>query len=101
MVIRSWTAFTSPEREAAYVANVRGVVLPHLRNTPGYVGSKFLSRPVGSELEIVVLTYWESMDAARALSGGEENEAYMPEEIAATLDRYDHDVALYEVIVDD
>jgi heme-degrading monooxygenase HmoA len=101
MVVRTWTAHTTPDRESAYLDKVREVVLPHLRTVSGYLGSHFLRRSADSELEILVLTYWESMEAVRALAGEEPTKAYMPPEIAATLERYDHEAVHYDVMIDD
>ncbi len=73
MIVRTWTAHTTPDRESAYLDEVRKVVLPHLRTVSGYLGSHFLRRSANGKLEILVLTYWESMEAVRSLVGEEPN----------------------------
>ena len=101
MIVRTWTAHTTPDRESAYLDEVRKVVLPHLRTVSGYLGSHFLRRSANGKLEILVLTYWESMEAVRLLAGEEPTRAYMPPEIAATLERYDHEAVHYDVVIHD
>ena len=101
MIVRTWTAHTTPDRELAYLEQVREVVLPHLREIPGYLGSRFLRRHTKGEVEFLVLTYWESMAAVEALSGGDSSQAYLPPEIAATLERFDHEALQFEVLLDD
>jgi hypothetical protein len=76
------------------------MVLPHFENAAGYLGSKFLRRFVDDEVEILVLTFWESMETARGLAGDDKAQVYVPPEIAATLDRFDQEVALYEVLIE-
>ena len=41
------------------------------------------------------------MDAVRAFAGSDESHAYMPREIAATLDSYDATSDHYEVVLED
>lgn len=101
MIIRSWTADTTPEREAAYLEQVRTVVLPHLRKVPGYLGSQFLRKHGTENVQILVHTYWTSMEAVAALAGENSSTAYLPQEIAATLDRYDPEAIHYELMIED
>jgi heme-degrading monooxygenase HmoA len=84
-----------------YLAQVRAVVLPHLRTFSGYKGAHFAKREVEEGLEILVMTYWESIEAVRAFAGDEETHAYMPPEIAATLTSYDTSSDHYEVLIAD
>lgn len=102
MFVRVWRARTSTDREGRYLSAVRETVLPHLRETPGYRRSTFLRRPLDDgSVEILVLTHWESREAAVGLSGDAGGNAWLPDEIARTLDDHDEHVLLYETIVDD
>lgn len=102
MFIRHWRARTSVEQEARYLAAVRETVLPHLRATPGYRRSSFLRRPLDDgSVEILVLTHWESREAAGGLSDEEGGSAWLPDEIARTLDDHDEHVLLYESMLED
>lgn len=101
MIVRTWTAHTAPDRVSAYQDKVREVVLPHLRAVSGYLGSHFLRRDVNGQVEILVLTYWDSMEAIQSLAGDDPTRAYVPPEIAATLARYDDVAVHYDVMIDD
>lgn len=102
MFVRVWRARTSTDQEASYLAAVRETVLPHLRRSPGYRRSTFLRRPLDDgSVEILVLTHWESSDAAAALSGDEGGDAWLPDEIARTLDDHDEHVLVYEAMLED
>ena len=102
MHVRRWAARTAPERVAEYVARVREVVLPHLRRSPGYVRAIFLQRASGNgSVEVVALTFWESLEAAQGLAEEEGEEAYVPPEIAATLEEFDQQVVLHRLLLED
>jgi len=101
MIARAWKAKTTPEKLPAYVAEVKKTVLPQLFEKTGYKGSQFMQRPVGNQIEILVLTFWGSLQDAEALSGPSREGAWMPPEIAVTLEQFDHHVDLYDVMIDD
>lgn len=101
MIVRTWKAQTTSELEPKYLEQVRAVVMPHLQSFSGYRGAQFAKRSVDGQVEILVMTYWESMDALRAFAGADEAHAYMPPEIAATLHSYDATSDHYEVLLDD
>ena len=101
MIVRTWKALTTSELEPEYLEQVRTVVMPYMHGFSGYRGAQFTRRSLGGQVEILVMTYWESMDAVRAFAGSEESHAYMPPEIAATLDSYDATSDHYEVLFED
>jgi len=101
MIVRTWRALTTSELEPEYLEQVRAVVMPHMHSFAGYRGAQFAKRSLDGRVEILVMTYWESMDAVRAFAGSDEAHAYMPREIAATLDSYDATSDHYEVVLED
>ncbi len=101
MIVRTWRAAVATSREAFYYEKVREIVLPGLRKVPGFIGAHFLRRPLDVGVEILVLSYWESMASIDALTSGDPPRAYLPPAMVAILDEFD-DVALhYEVKVSD
>jgi heme-degrading monooxygenase HmoA len=48
----------------------------------------------------VVLTFWESLDAMRAFAGADTKTAVVAPEARAVLKDYDHEVRIFEVLVD-
>jgi heme-degrading monooxygenase HmoA len=99
MIVRTWSATTSLAREAQYIRTVKGVVLPRFEKADGYLASSFLRREVPGGIRYLVLTYWESMAAVRKLAGDDPTRAYVPAEIAATLDDYDRTADHHEVVI--
>jgi heme-degrading monooxygenase HmoA len=75
-------------------------VLPRLKAIPGQRGALLLSRGDGRDAELIVLTFWESMDAIRAFAGTEATTAVVAPEARAVLDDYDREVRILEVLVD-
>jgi heme-degrading monooxygenase HmoA len=60
-----------------------------------------LERPVSDAVEIVVITFWESVDAIRAFAGADLEGAVVADEAAALLTQFDRRVRHYEVAVKD
>lgn len=101
MIARTWKAQALPNAEPDYLETVRSLVLPNLRAIPGYRGAQFLRRPREGKIEILVVTYWDSMEALQTLTDGDPTLAYVPQEVAAVLDRFDVSASNYELMIDD
>jgi len=101
MIVRTWVAHTTPDRESAYLEKAKQIALPHLQSVEGYLGAHFLKRPVDNKLEILVITYWESIQALKSLTGDDLAGVYLPSEIASTLVSYDNEAFNYDCIIDD
>jgi heme-degrading monooxygenase HmoA len=98
MVIREWRGRASRSRADAYPKHFRGNVLPALRQLPGFAGAYLSWRTLGDNVEFLVLTQWQSMDAIRSFAGKDVDKAVVePGAVAALLD-FDSNVHHYEVI---
>ena len=69
--VRSWSARATPEGAESYRRHFEDDVLPSLRAIAGQRGALLLRRADGAAAELVVLTFWDSMDAIRAFAGTE------------------------------
>jgi heme-degrading monooxygenase HmoA len=49
---------------------------------------------------LLVLTFWESMEAIRAFAGADATTAVVAAEARAVLKDYDREVRIYEVLLD-
>lgn len=68
-------------------------------NTTVRVGGLFLlTRPHGDEVEFVVQTLWDSMDAIRMFAGAHPDRAVVEPAAAAVLFLFDETVDHYEVL---
>ena len=71
------------------------------KSLAGYAGAKLLQRTTGTGVEVVVLTWWESLDAIRAFAGDDLETAVVADAAAALLTDYDRRVRHYEVVLQD
>jgi heme-degrading monooxygenase HmoA len=103
MIIRTWRAKTTENKEADYQRCVKSIVLPYFKQCEGYQGCKFARNILieSDQIEILVMTFWEDMDAVTAFSGDPGAHAYLPDEIAKTLDSYDATSEHFEVFIEE
>src|SRR5262249_14357231 len=99
MIARVWSAQAAGAQAPAYIEHLRGQVLPKLQALDGYAGAWLFERPLASNVEIVVTTFWRSVEAIRAFAGDELDRAVVADEAAALLTQFDRRVRHYEVAV--
>jgi heme-degrading monooxygenase HmoA len=75
--------------------------LPAVKAVEGYGGAMLLERAVPDAVEIIVITFWQSVDAIRGFAGDDLEGAVVAEEAAALLTQFDRRVRHYEVAVRD
>lgn len=103
MIVRTWRATTTEAKAPEYTQLVNRIVLPYFKQCEGYKGCKF-ARNVGTEgerVEILVMTFWADMEAVQAFSGDPDAHAYLPDEIAQTLESYDTRSEHFEVFIEE
>jgi heme-degrading monooxygenase HmoA len=93
---RLWHGWTLPVNAGAYEALLRTRVLPHIHALEGCRGGYLLRRDAAEEVEFVVLTFFDSLDAVRAFAGEEHEVAVVPPEARALLSRFDARVKHFE-----
>lgn len=97
MMARLWHGYAKPGDADAYEATLKPEVLPGGGKVAGYRGSYVLRRELGAEVEFVVVTLWDSLDAIRAIAGDDHETAVVPEERHKYLSRYDAKAAHYRI----
>ena len=101
MIARVWSAQTTGAQASAYVEHLRTQVLPAVRRVDGYRGAMLLERAAPEAVEIIVLTFWRSLDAINGFAGADLEGAVVAEEAVALLTQFDRRVRHYEVAVQD
>ena len=101
MVVRLWSARTTPAQAQVYLQHFADEVLPALRKFTGYLSSSVLERSTESAVEILVLTVWQSLSAIDAFAGPDRETAVVAPEAAALLTDYDPRVRHFEVATAD
>lgn len=100
MIVRLWSCRAPFEKAKGYVDFFREKIVPQLRGIDGHRGATVLQRPLEGEVEILVLTRWDSMDAIRAFAGDEPTRAVVEDEAKVFLKEYDSRVTHFEVVLE-
>lgn len=102
MIVRSWSGHTTASGGERYVAYFRNILLPKLQSLDGHRGAMVFTRSAGEgeEVEVNVLTFWDSMASIRGFAGADPAAAVVEPEAKALLTRFDARVKHFEVLVD-
>ena len=98
MIVRQWRARATDA--AGYLAHFRRRVLPALDRSGAFAAQMVLRRVTDSDIDIEVLTLWDSMGAIQRFAGDNPDRAIVEPEAKATLRRFDRKVRHFEVILD-
>jgi heme-degrading monooxygenase HmoA len=101
MIARFWSAYTTPALAPSYASHLRSQVLPTLRTLDGYVSAMLLEREISDRVEIVVITWWRSLESIRGFAGADLEQAVVAKEAAALLAEFDRRVRHYEEVLRD
>jgi heme-degrading monooxygenase HmoA len=95
MIARIWTARASKQNLQRYLSHFREHVLPGLKSCAGFVSVQLLTREENADHEVVVTTFWESVQSIDAFAGSDREAAVVAPQAAALLTSYDHRVRHY------
>lgn len=97
MIARVWKGYAAPEKAPLYLEHLRHNVFPELEQIDGYRGANVLQKTENGEVEFIVLTYWQSMDAIRQFAGADAAVAVVAPAAQAILRAYDATVTHYDM----
>jgi heme-degrading monooxygenase HmoA len=98
MICRIWHGYASLDNADRYASLLKRDVLPGIGNVQGYKGAQLLRRSVMNEVEFIVITYFENMDAIVAFAGKDYTKAVIHAEAAKLLSHFDDRSSHYELI---
>jgi heme-degrading monooxygenase HmoA len=102
VIVRTFHATATAEGAAAYREHVTNAVLPTLRSIEGYQGGCLLERDgPADQLDLQVLTFWDSLEAIRRFAGASLDTAVVEPAAEAVLASYDPKVTHHTVTVTD
>jgi heme-degrading monooxygenase HmoA len=98
MIVRMWRAHSIGKNADEYVEHATRKVFPSLRVIEGHRGAYLLRRTVDDDVELVVLTLWESMSAVRKFAGEDCDRAVVEPDARRVLTSFDDFVTHFEVL---
>ena len=98
MILRIWRAYADASSADRYPRHLLDKVRPELEKIAGFRGLFLVTRHHRDEVEYVVQTLWDSMDAIRTFAGPHPERAVVEPAAAAMLLRFDQMVDHYEVL---
>jgi len=101
LIARFWSARSTPAQARTYVDHLKTKVLATLRKLEGYSRAMLLERQASNEVEIVVITFWQSLESIRSFAGDDLETAIVADEAADLLTQFDRRVRQYELVVKD
>jgi heme-degrading monooxygenase HmoA len=97
MIARLWRGVVRADDADDYAAYVQETGIEGYLQTPGNKGAWLLRRADGDRVEIVTLSFWDSVEAIAAFAGADiERAVYYPEDDRYLLER-DPRVLHYQV----
>ncbi len=97
MIARMWRGSAIRERADDYVKHLEQSVIPELCQIDGFRGIYLLRRNLSDDVEFVVLTLWESMDAICKFAGEKPEVAVVAPAARAFFRGYDAEVKHFEI----
>ncbi len=100
MLVRRFTARATAANAPRYYAFFRDELTPQLKQISGHRGALVLSQTGNANVEITVLTFWESAESIRAFAGDVPNKAVVEPEARALLASFDDEIEQLTVELD-
>ena len=98
MIARIWRGRTPADKANDYLEYVEKTGIDEYQSVEGHCGHYILRKVKDGVAELIVLSFWESMDAVRAFAGPEPEKAvYYPEDEDYLLELED-EVEHYDVV---
>ena len=98
MIARYWSARTSREKAPHYAHHLENAVFAELRKLDGFRNAMLLQRDIDDGVEVVVISFWESLESIRSFAGEPLDRAVVADLAVALLDDFDRQVRHYEVV---
>jgi heme-degrading monooxygenase HmoA len=100
VIARAWSARATLAGATAYELHFRAGVLPALARVAGHRGAQLLRCDDGDRVELLVLTYWDSIEAITRFAGVDPEAAVVEDDARAALISYDARVKHLQVVAD-
>jgi heme-degrading monooxygenase HmoA len=98
MISRVWHGWTTRENADAYEKLLRETVLPEIHRVRGFKGAQVSRRDVKNEIEFLVITQFESLDAVKEFAGEDYEVAVIEPAARKLLAHFDARAGHYEIV---
>ena len=98
MIVRTWRAEATVNNVVKYRMHFENNVYPQLSHIIGFKNAQVMQREKGQLIEIIVQTFWESMDDVKKFAGANPHVAVVEQEAKDILLRYDSTVEHYTLV---
>jgi heme-degrading monooxygenase HmoA len=98
VIARLWRGWASRTNAPPYTDFLEREFLPQLPAIAGYRGAQVLQRPADDEIEVLVITFWESLDAIAAFAGDDVETAHVAPRARELLSRFEQRCQHFETV---
>jgi heme-degrading monooxygenase HmoA len=98
VIVRMWKGRAQSARAHEYERFVTEHVFPAIEAIEGHRGSYLLQRAENDDVEFVVLTLWDSMEAIQRFAGAQTSRPVVEPEARAILSSFDDSVRHYALL---
>jgi heme-degrading monooxygenase HmoA len=98
MIARIWRCIVSRDNAPRYVEHFETAVQPDLKRLAGFHGAYILQQPIDDDLQLTVMTLWDSMDAIRGFTVDDVSTAVVAPVVNELARSYDGTVTHSEVV---
>lgn len=101
MITRVWHGWTRPEDAGTYEKLLRAEIFPAIlgKRIAGLRHIELLRRDAGDEVEFMVVIRFDDADSVRAMTGGTQSKAYVPDAARKVLKRFEETARHFETCV--
>jgi heme-degrading monooxygenase HmoA len=97
MIARMWRGSATTANAAAYERHFTARVVPHLKDIPGHRGAYLLRRSTDDRVELLAVTFWDSIETIKAFAGPRPELAIVEPEGRAALSEFDDFATHYDL----
>ena len=103
MIVRTWRAIAANQEVVdTYASHLKRNTFREMQELDGHVGASVSVKPAGEQFEVLVMSYWDDMDAVRRFAGDKVtdlHDAVVKTSTQKLLASYDPKVEYFEILV--
>jgi heme-degrading monooxygenase HmoA len=98
VISRQWRCLARLDQAQNYLRHLRSETFPALQGIPGFIDASILSRQLQDDIEFLVVTRWQSLEAITRFAGSDPEVAVVPDCVARMLIEFDQRARHFEVV---